>query len=221
MTNFYLNKLIHFVLLIGIGCQDGNQGDKDVVIAGVMPITNEPLAYPAEKATETGIDIEKSIIRWKGTKMMRNGKHEGTLNFKEGVLFFDDDKLVGGRVVADMKSILVTDMPSHETVPIRNLTTHLNSDFETQKYLTSSFEIIQVEYLNDSLLTLSGNMTIKDVSKNISITLLISTIQENQKQLEAQFTIDRFEWNIGIDGSWLEKKLVDKEIELIIRIITN
>ena len=64
-------------------------------------------------------------------------------------------------------------------------------------------------------------MTIKEVSKNISITLLISTIQENQKQLDAQFTIDRFEWNIGIDGSWLEKKLVDKEIELIIRIITN
>jgi len=136
---------------------------------------------------------------------MYTGSHEGTLNFKEGVLFFDDDKLVGGRVVAEMKSILVTDMPSHETVPIRNLTTHLNSDFETQKYLTSSFEIIQVEYLNDSLLTLSGNMTIKDVSKNISITLLISTIQENQKQLDVQFTIDRFEWNIGIDGSWLEK----------------
>jgi len=64
-------------------------------------------------------------------------------------------------------------------------------------------------------------MTIKDVSKNISITLLISTIQENQKQLDAQFTFDRFKWNIGNEGSWLEKKLVDKEIELIIRIITN
>jgi len=221
MTNFYLNKLIHFVLLIGIGCQDGNQGDKDVVIAGVMPITNEPLAYPHEKATETGIDIEKSIIRWKGTKMMRTGKHEGTVKLKEGVLFIEADKLVGGWVEADMKSIRVTDMPPHETVPIRNLTAHLNSDFETQKYLTSSFKIIQVEYLNDSLLTISGNMTIKDVSKNISITSHISTLKENQKQLDAQFTIDRFELNIGNDGSWLEKKLVDKEFELIIRIVTK
>jgi len=59
MTNFYLNKLIHFVLLIGIGCHEGNPGDNDVVIAGGLQITNEPLAYPAEKATETGIDIEK------------------------------------------------------------------------------------------------------------------------------------------------------------------
>lgn len=221
MTNFYLNKLIYFVLLIGIGCHEDNPGDKDVLMAGGLQIVNEPLAYPLEKATETSIDIEKSIIRWKGTKMMYTGKHEGTLNLKDGILLFDDDKLVGGRVVADMKSILVTDMPSHETIPIRNLTTHLNSDFDTKKYLTSSFEIIQVEYLNDSLLTISGNMSIKDVSKNISITSHIRTIKEDQKQLEAQFTIDRFEWNIGIDGSWLEKKLVDKEIELIIRIITK
>ena len=64
-------------------------------------------------------------------------------------------------------------------------------------------------------------MTIKDVTKNISITTRISTTKRNQKQFDAEFTFDRFEWNIGNEGSWLEKKLVDKEIELRIRIITK
>lgn len=221
MNNLSLNKPLLFVLLMGIGCNERNSSDKDVVLAGIRQITNQHVGNSAEKATETSVDIEKSIIQWKGTKMMRTGKHEGTVNLKEGVLLFIDNKLVGGHIVSEMTSIRVTDMPPHETVPIRNLTNHLNSDFDTQTYPISQFEITRVEYLSDSLLNISGNMTIKDVTKNISFSARIRIAEENQKQFDAAFTIDRFDWNIGIDGSWLEKKLVDEEIELRIRIRTR
>ena len=221
MNNLSLNKAILIVLSAGIGCNAGNTVDQDVVLTSQLQITNEHIVHPPDKATETDVDIEKSIIRWKGTKMMRTGKHEGVLNLKEGVLFFNDDILVGGLIVTDMKSIQVTDMPPNETIPIRNLTTHLNIDFDTRKFPTSKFVITHVKYLEDSLLNISGKMTIKDVSKKISFTACIGTTKENQVQFVARFTFDRFDWNIGKDGSWLEKKLVDNEIELRIRIITK
>jgi len=221
MNNLSLNTLFLVVLLIGTGCHERNTGDKGVVLAGLRQITNGHVANPPENTTEKCVNIEKSIIRWKGTKMMRTGKHEGTLNLKEGVLLFVSNKLVGGHIVSEMTSIRVTDIPPHETVPIRNLTSHLNSDFDTQKYPTSRFEITQVEYINDSLLNISGNMTIKDVTKNISISAYTSAEEESHYQFDAEFTIDRFDWNIGIDGSWLEKKLVDEEIELRINIQTR
>ena len=101
--------------------------------------------------------------------MMRTGKHEGTLKLKEGILLFKNDKLTGGYFMADMNSIEITDIAAHETIAIRNLTTHLKSDYNKQKYLESKFEITNVQYTNDTLLKINGNMTIKDVTKNISI----------------------------------------------------
>ncbi len=76
------------------------------------------------------IDITSSIVYWKGTKLRRTGKHEGTIKFKSGALLFSNNRLSGGNFEIDMHSIYIADMPEHETVPRRNLTRHLHSDFE-------------------------------------------------------------------------------------------
>ena len=47
------------------------------------------------------------------------------------------------------------------------------------------------------------------------------TYNENRKYLSTSFLINRFDWNIGKGGSWLEKKLVDKEVYLTIEICTD
>ncbi len=168
MNDLLLKILFLFVLLTSSGWEGKNTSEKYSVI-----INQTQTVKPPKSAAGEQVDTKKSIIRWKGTKMMRTGKHEGTLKLKEGVLLFKEDILIGGYFIADMNSIEITDMPAHETIAIRNLTTHLKSDFDVLQYPTSKFEITRVEYLNNYMLKIRGNMTIKDVTRNISISAQI------------------------------------------------
>lgn len=59
-------------------------------------------------------------------------------------------------------------------------------------------------------------MAIKGISKSITVTL--NEIKE-KKEYYSTFTFDRFLWKIGENGSWLEKKLVDADVTLKIKII--
>lgn len=164
MNDLFLKNLFLFVRLTSYGWEGRHMSEKYSAITNQTQTVN-----PSKSAKEKQIDTKKFIIRWKETKMMRTGKHEGTLKLKEGILLFKNDKLTGGYFMADMNSIEITDIPVHETIAIRNLTTHLKSDYNKQKYLESKFEITNVQYTNDTLLKINGNMTIKDVTKNISI----------------------------------------------------
>ena len=161
------------------------------------------------------IDITSSIVYWKGTKLRRTGKHEGTIKFKSGALLFSNNGLSGGNFVIDMHSIYIADMPEHETVPRRNLTLHLHSDFEIDKYPTAEFEIALVKYTSVTELEVNGDLTIKGITRPISTT---ATSDQDRMHFSTTFTFDRFEWDIGKEGSWLERKLVDRDIELKIEI---
>lgn len=210
-----MNKATIILLLISLyGCNNNQSSDNTnasnhldrTVTANLLPNNTKTLF----------IDLKKSVVAWKGTKMMRTGKHEGTVNFKFGKLSFSDGKLVGGEFVVDMKSIYITDIPISDPEPRKNLTTHLNKDFETKIYPTASFIITKVEQSNTELYNATGNMTIKGISKSISIT--VKEI-EREKEYFSTFTFDRFLWKIGENGSWLEKKLVDADITLKIKIV--
>ncbi len=172
------------------------------------------------QTSTVNINIGKSIIYWKGTKMMHTGMHEGTIRFREGELLLDENKLTGGYFRVDMGSLLITDIPPHETTAIRNITNHLKSDFDTQHFPFSKFEIVSVEYLNDTLSCIGGNMTIRGITNYITINASYRT-EQSTPYFYSDFIIDRTHWNIGSEGSWLEKKLVDDEIEFRIKIVTD
>jgi len=214
MSNYAFIICCYSFLLINRGCDYTNPARQQLAITVQgMPIDT------SINTTELQVDINTSIIYWKGTKMMKTGKHEGTLNLIEGILFVDNGKLLGGYIVADMQSIKVTDMPPHETVPIKNLTTHLNSDFATGKYPTSKFEITQIKPVNDSHLQVWGDMTIRGVTNKILVPIEVIASNGQIRQCKTTLIIDRVKWGIGNEGSWLEKKLVDDEFELKIEII--
>lgn len=155
-----------------------------------------------------------SIIRWKGTKLAGTGKHEGTLTLKSGYLTFKEDKLTGGKSIADMNAISITDIPPDDYIPIRNLTNHLKSDFETGKYPEAVFQIIQTSYTGQNTIKVKGNLTIRSVTKKIEF--IVNELTKDH--YTAMIRINRADWGIGEKGSWLEKKLVDPEIELQISV---
>jgi len=214
MSNAKFKSLFVFIVLLG--CHNGDLvNDKEILIGNVSVV---PQRLTLEKSSKKVVDITNSIIEWKGTKLMYTGKHSGVLKLKGGELFYEGEKLVGGIIIADMKSIKVTDIPVHETVPYRNLSNHLNSDFNVQKYPTATFEITRVDYQKTPWIRISGKMTIRDVSIDISF---LTKIGDGMNKYEAELTIDRTIWNIGSEGSWLEKKLVDNEIELKVQLLTR
>jgi polyisoprenoid-binding protein YceI len=160
------------------------------------------------------VNTSASITRWKGTKLAGTGKHEGTLTLKSGYLTFKEDKLTGGKFIADMNSIRITDIPPDDYIPIRNLTNHLESDFETKKYPEAVFQITETTYPGQNKIRVNGSLTIRSVTKKIDFTVT----EINKGHYTTTIRLNRADWSIGEKGSWLEKKLVDPEIELQISV---
>lgn len=212
-----MNRINHiiYILFISILCSNcydtKNQNGTNVnsLQAPIFPNTSfDSKIIP--------IDTSKSKITWKGTKMMGIGKHEGDIKLIEGEFLVSKEKLIGGHFLVDMNTINVTDIPEHEPVPRRNLINHLKSQdfFDVSKFPNAKFEITEVDY-SKSIPSLIGNLTIKDVRKQIEIKADLAMDNKNITLLSS-FEIDRFNWNVGYTGSWADKTLVDKEVKITV-----
>ncbi len=164
------------------------------------------------------VDLSNSTIHWKGTKMGGAGKHEGQIQLQNGYFLTDLTKIVGGKFTMDMNSIQVTDIPEHEPVPRKRFNDHMKSEdfFNVKRYPTSEFSITEIENLTNDSILISGNLTIKDITKSIKFKAI-----SREKEFSTKFTFDRFEWNIAYEGNWADKTLVDKDIELSIKLKTK
>ena len=161
------------------------------------------------------IDLSASRIFWKGTKMMGLGKHEGEIALRSGYLLERNNQLIGGEFLVEMNSIKVTDIPATDPIPIRNLTNHLKSAdfFNVDKYPISTFRIEQIIRNAHGDLIIIGDLEIKGITNRISF-----LAKKYKNQFKAAVEIDRFNWEIAYRGSWADRTLVDREIQLRIEL---
>lgn len=164
------------------------------------------------------VDLNRSTIHWKGTKMKGTGKHEGIIKIQNAYFLLNGSQLSGGYFIIDMNTIEVTDIPNHEPVPRKRLNDHLKSDvfFDVQNHPTAHLEISKVEPTVSDSLKIKGNLNIKDITKNIEFLALYKN-----NLFSTKFIFDRFQWNIAYEGNWIDKNLVDREIELDIKLKTK
>lgn len=164
------------------------------------------------------VNLSNSNIYWKGTKMRGTGKHEGEIQLKNGFFITQNKHIIGGQFTIDMRTIEVKDIPKTDPIPIKKLTNHLkNADFfDVEKYPTATFEIIDVKQTNSDSLQVFGNLTLKNIIKHIAFKALYVN-----NSFSTTFSIDRFQWHIAYEGSWTNKTLVDKDIELTIELVVN
>ncbi|WP_262484078.1 MULTISPECIES: YceI family protein [unclassified Chryseobacterium] len=101
---------------------------------------------------------------------------------------------------------------------------HLKSAdfFDTEKFPEIRFQGVTVSQGKDKSYTLKGELTIKDVSKEISIPVTFGGIVKNQQGkevlgLQAKFTINRLDYNIKFDptGAGIAK---DVEVSLFLEL---
>jgi len=164
------------------------------------------------------VDLSKSSIHWKGTKMRGAGKHEGDVQLLDGFFLTNQNKIVGGRFTINMNTVQVADIPEHEPVPRKRFNDHMKSEdfFHTKEYPTSEFIVTEINDLENDSILVTGNLTIKEITKRIKF-----LAESKEKEFSTKFTFDRFEWNIAYEGSWADKTLVDKDIELSITLRTQ
>ncbi len=209
-----MNRIFYLpVFLFMFSCTGKHTSDAPKAIVNPVIENSEDV-----KADTLRVNVQKSGIQWIATEMQGIRRRTGIVSFKNGFFLTRKDELVGGNFIVAMETIDVTDIPTNEKIARNNLLNHLKSVdfFNVVKYPQSLLELTNIQKVGSDSLRISGNLSIREVTKNIEF-----FAHQNDSIFRANFTFNRFDWNIAYKGSWADKTLVDKDVELIIEIITE
>ena len=165
------------------------------------------------------LNISDSKIEWIGTKV--TGYHTGTVPIKSGELYVNNNAVTAGKFVMDVSNMSISPVKG-DTSGNSRLLGHLKSAdfFDVTQYPEAIFELTELkpytggpikdttderqneisEYkVTDPTHTISGNLTLKGVTKNIEFPARI-TVSGNTAEAIAKFNIDRKSWGIIYEG---------------------
>lgn len=180
-------------------------------------------AVAESSSVSYAVDTDKSTIEWKGFKP--TGTHNGTIALSAGKLSTIDGAVKYGKFAIDMNSIVVSDIPAEEEGNAK-LKGHLMSAdfFNTEAHPNAKFEVTGME-TTDGKSILSGNLTIKETTNNISFPVAVSLNGDTMTLTSEAFTINRSKWNIKYGSKSffddLGDKFINDDIELKISITAN
>ncbi|MCY7420981.1 MAG: YceI family protein [Chitinophagaceae bacterium] len=214
----FLTSLVCFILL-GTSCVPSPEADKTVTSDIQESVVMEGPGY--------SVDTAISKIVWVGTKI--NGSHKGNLKIVNGKIGLKERKLSSGNFIIDVTSLNNVDLPPKEKHKIE---TQLKSAdfFDVAKYPTARFALSKVEIFNPdiekSILqgathTISGNLTLKGVTKNVRFPAKIK-MDDKQLSAEADFIINRTLWGMNYKGAnnpqdWLISKDLNIKLNIVAR----
>lgn len=178
------------------------------------PKTAEDAKDVKEAATEAvvfNVDNAATTLKWEGAKITET-VHHGVVNVTDGMLAVKDGQLDAGNFTIDMNSIVCNDLTEDDGK--LKLEGHLKSGdfFMTETYPTAKFEITGVEAAPSADGTthkISGNLTIKDVTKGISFPATVN-ITDASAAAMAKFQINRNEWGVVWGGTLTDQSIKDK-----------
>lgn len=188
------------------------------------PESDEASTTEAQEVTEAAgtnlkVDTAASKVEWVATKV--TAYHTGTLNVKSGEITVQDGNVTGGNFALDMTSIAVTGPAGSDAGANAKLLGHLKSPdfFDVAANPDATFTITSVtpfsgtakdstdprqesisKYkITNPTHTISGNLTIKGVTKNVTFPAQI-TVSGNTADAIAKFNINRKDWDIVYPG---------------------
>jgi len=175
--------------------------------ASLVLVAVVAMSFSAVKKDVKQIKTRESKVNWVGKKQI-GSDHYGTINIQNGNLEFKagKDKLVGGMIMVDMTSIVVTDLEGDYK---NKLEGHLKSDdfFGTNNYKSSKLVFTKVSK-KKGLYTVVGDLTIKGITESITFDLKISGNTATTK-----LNIDRTKFGIKYGSSSFFDDLKDKAIK--------
>ncbi len=181
-------------------------------------------AKEVEKKDKIGetwkLNTSESNVEWVGTKV--TGYHTGNVPLKSGEIYVNNGEVVGGRFIMDVANMQVSGPKGSDAASNNKLLTHLKSAdfFDVEKNPEGVFELTDIKpytggaikdttdsrqeeiskyKVTDPTHTVSGNLTLKGITKNIEFPARI-TVSGNTAEAVAKFNIDRNDWNIVYKG---------------------
>lgn len=166
------------------------------------------------------VDSASSFLTWRGFKP--GGEHFGKLPVSSGEVSIVGETITGGNVVIAMNGIVVEDLQGEMAAQLK---AHLENEdfFETATYPNARFELTDIPAEGLSIVglkELKGNLTLKDVTKNITIPVESTTREQDGSYTikSTTFRINRADWNVKYGSKSFFKGLgdnfIDDEIEL-------
>jgi polyisoprenoid-binding protein YceI len=154
--------------------------------------------------TKKEVNVEASTVTWTGEKV--TGSHEGTINLQKGFLLMEDDKIVGGEFVINMRSITVTDLEGESQ---QKLEGHLKSSdfFGVEKFPEAKLVITSAAAKGNGKYGIVGDLTIKDQTHPITFDLKME-----EDSAKAHLTIDRSKYDVRYGSGSFFDNLGDKTI---------
>lgn len=163
------------------------------------------------------INADDSELGWLGSKV--TGQHHGVINFISGELVVEEKQLLGGHFVIDMNSIENQDLEGEYKEQLEN---HLKSDdfFAVETYPEATFEITGTEATdNEFEVVISGNLTLRGVTKNIKFNSQIEELTDEKIVAKADFNIAREDWGVNYEGK--ADDLISKEINIKVHLVAQ
>ena len=210
------STLFTTILLTGIilaSCSDAPKGDK-------AQIADAQAASAVTGETFT-VDTTDSRIRFTGNGVGKN--HPGNFRLSTGTVAVADNNITGGQFTINIQSM---EMEEKGAMFQDKLRPHLLSGdfFDAEKFGTARFEITNVtpyaangkdtSIVTGANFNISGNLTIKDVTKNITFPAKVD-LDGNTLKAKGNFNIDRTQWKINYGN---DKTLGDKFISETVNI---
>ncbi len=183
------------------------------IMFAAFSFVNEPL-LAQENLT---VNVENSNLNWKGYKP--TGTHNGTIKLLSGNVTMENNKIIGGNFVADMSTIVDADGSA-------KLEGHLKSEdfFEIAVYPTSKFEITEIVNKGEKI-QVTGNMTIKGITKQITFPASLKVNNDNMILTSDTFQINRADFNVKFKSKTffndLKDKFVNDDFDFQVTIIAN
>ena len=175
------------------------------------------------QGAQFAVDTTVSRVRFTGYGVGKN--HPGKFKVSSGTVAVANDKVTGGSFTINIKSL---DLEQKGGMFDSKLRPHLMSGdfFDAEKFGTAKFDITGVQpysatgsdtsVVAGANFTVSGNLTLKDVTKNISAKI---DLDGNTLKAKSNFVIDRTQWEMryGNDKTLGDKFIgekVDVELDL-------
>ncbi|MAL59636.1 MAG: lipid-binding protein [Flavobacteriaceae bacterium] len=219
MKKIMLNiALFAFIGIATISCKNNNEAETTQA---------QEVAEAAPVAVEYTVDTEASQIHWKGSKPVKS--HNGTISLASGMVMVMGDAVEAGKFTIDMNTITDLDLEGDMKT---NLENHLKGTVEGKEgdffnvtaYPFSTFQITEVATVEGKTMV-SGNLTIKDKTHNISFPATISMEGNVLKLTSETFTIDRTQWGVNFGSKTvfdnLGEKFISDDIELTVNLVAN
>lgn len=168
------------------------------LVFGVVTAT-EPVAEEKKE-----VKTEESTVTWKAYKV--TGSHTGTIALKSGALMFDGNTLTGGEFVADMPTLVATDVEGESK---QKLEGHLKSGdfFGTEEHKTSKLIFTDVKSTGKNSYEVTGDLTIKGITKPV-----VFDVSIYGSKATATVKVDRTNYDIKYGSGNFFENLGDKTI---------